>query len=87
MSPTPRGILPSSLAHAAASASKPEDKVATFEARAARIRDLKAELAPLIEKQRGDIWEMNEWGWSQDRIATLCGLSQPHIHRVLNAQR
>jgi DNA-directed RNA polymerase specialized sigma24 family protein len=79
--------LPSSLANAAGSASKPEDRVATFRARADRIRELKDELGPLIEKQRGDIWEMDEWGWSQHKIADVCGLSQPQIHRVLNAQR
>lgn len=86
--PASRDIFLSALRHAVPPPSKPnERKVAAFQARAERIRDLKDELSPLIEQQRGDIWEMSKWGWSQHKIAAICGLSQPQIHRVLNGQR
>jgi hypothetical protein len=76
----------SSLTHAADTPSEP-DRLGTIEARARRIRELKDELFPLIEAQRGDIWEMNSWNWSHRRIARTCGLSQPQVFRVLHAQR
>lgn len=90
--PASRDIFLSALAHSAAPTNEPNEKrVATFQARADRIRQLKAqmknELSPLIERQRGDIWEMSGWGWSERKIAAFCGLSQPQIHRVLNGQR
>jgi hypothetical protein len=86
--PASRDIFLSALAHTAAPTNEPNEKrVATFQARTDRIRQLKAELSPLIEQQRGDIWEMDEWGWSQHKIAAICGLSQVQIHRVLNGQR
>lgn len=62
-------------------------KLNDFEERARRIRELKDELFPLIEQQRGDIWEMNDWGWSHRRIAKACGLSQPQVFRVLHGER
>lgn len=76
----------SSLTHAAKTPGDP-GKLGAIEARARRIRELKDELFPLIEEQRGDIWEMNSWEWSQYRIAEVCGLSQPQVFRVLHAQR
>lgn len=86
--PASRDIFLSALRHAVPPPSKPnERKVATFQARAERIRELKDELSPLIEQQRGDIWEMREWGWSQRRIAAICGVSQVQVLHVLKGQR
>lgn len=81
-----RGDSDSSLTHTVDTSGDP-DRVGIFEARARRIRELKDELFPLIEQQRGDIWEMNGWGWSHRRIAKACGLSQPQVFRVLHGER
>lgn len=61
-----------------------EDRLATFEARADRIRELKDELRQLVPSRRGDILEMSKWGYPQREIARVCGLSQMEISRVLN---
>lgn len=89
MAPRSAGDTSSSaLTHEAGSSSEPsESRVASFEATTDRIRQLKDELEPLIERQRGHMWEMKGWGWSQRRIAAICGVSQVQVLHVLKGQR